>query len=503
MGNFLKLQKEKGIDMKSYYLQKADENLPQLRKTVLSPKVEQAHLNEGDTLVLDLGNHYVGYFSFKLWFLDQYIDAPVGMSVRFCESARELEDDFDDYHGSLCKSWLQEDVINVDFPGTYKMPRRYAARYIRIKILHTPKPLSLSEFVFEAESSADMRTLKPVTLRDAELENIDKIAVNTLKNCMQRVFEDGPKRDRRLWIGDLRLEALANYYTFDNLSLVKRCLYLFAAAERNEYGILPGYVYENPIFASGNWFLIDYSLMFVCSLCDLYRHAKDEETFRALEPIARGVLDVLDATKDEKGLVTTRSGDVFVDWCAGLQKASAFEGIYLYTLEQWCEVLEALGEASDAEKYRERLEQGRAASRRELYDAAKKAFVNERDHYQYSVHTAAWMVLGGVVQGDEAKEVLMRVINDAESVKPFTPYMHHYTVDALFRAGAVSEAEQYIRKIWGGMAAMGADTFFEVYVPGDADFSPYGDRKVNSMCHAWSCTATYFIRKYGLGAENH
>ena len=45
-----------------------------------------------------------------------------------------------------------------------------------------------------------------------------KIAVNTLKNCMQRVFEDGPKRDRRLWIGDLRLEALANYYTFENIS---------------------------------------------------------------------------------------------------------------------------------------------------------------------------------------------------------------------------------------------------------------------------------------------
>ena len=27
---------------------------------------------------------------------------------------------------------------------------------------------------------------------------------------MQDVFEDGPKRDRRLWLGDLRLEALAN-----------------------------------------------------------------------------------------------------------------------------------------------------------------------------------------------------------------------------------------------------------------------------------------------------
>lgn len=29
-------------------------------------------------------------------------------------------------------------------------------------------------------------------------------------DCMQSVFEDGPKRDRRLWLGDLRLQALAS-----------------------------------------------------------------------------------------------------------------------------------------------------------------------------------------------------------------------------------------------------------------------------------------------------
>ena len=46
------------------------------------------------------------------------------------------------------------------------------------------------------------------------------------------------------------------------------------------------------------------------------------------------------------------------------------------------------------------------------------------------------------------------------------------------------------------MVRMGADTFFEAYSKGDPAFSPYGDSKVNSMCHAWSCTPTYFIRKF-------
>ena len=60
------------------------------------------------------------------------------------------------------------------------------------------------------------------------------------------------------------------------------------------------------------------------------------------------------------------------------------------------------------------------------------------------------------------------------------------------------EAAAYIKNYWGGMVKLGADTFYEVYVPGDPDFSPYGDRMINSMCHAWSCTPSYFIRKYHL-----
>ena len=488
--------------MKTYYLQKADANLPALHTTLVTPDVKETAMSAGDTLVVDLGNHYVGYLSFTVGYAHWYNDAPARMELCFCETARELEDDFNDYHGSLSRSWLQDEIINVDAPGVHRMPRRYAARYVRIKLLCTSQPITLSEFQFEAVSSADMDTLKPADIRDPELAAIDRVAIHTLRNCMQRVFEDGPKRDRRLWIGDLRLEALANYYTFGNLELTKRCLYLFGAADRNQYGVMPGYIYENPVFVTGYWTILDYGFMFVNTLCDLYSHTGDAETFRDLYPVAKGILDSAEANLDGQGLVTTTCGDAFIDWCPGLHKVAALEGIYLYTLEQWCKTLEAMGQTDEAGLYRERLDAGRAAARLHLYDEARKAFINERDNHQYSVHAAVWMVLGGVVEGEEAEQVMLNVIHSADSVKPFTPYMHHYTVDALIRVGAMEEAEQYIRRIWGGMVKDGADTFFEAYVPGDPEFSPYGDRKMNSMCHAWSCTATYFIRKYGLGQTN-
>ena len=49
---------------------------------------------------------------------------------------------------------------------------------------------------------------------------------------------------------------------------------------------------------------------------------------------------------------------------------------------------------------------------------------------------------------------------------------------------------------WGEMIWDGADTFFELYDPANKYASPYGDRMINSFCHAWSGTPSYFIRKY-------
>ena len=67
--------------MKEYFLKKAEENLPDLIKTRIFLDIEKKPLNSGDFFVLDLGNHYVGYFSFKLWYLERYIDAPVKIKI--------------------------------------------------------------------------------------------------------------------------------------------------------------------------------------------------------------------------------------------------------------------------------------------------------------------------------------------------------------------------------------------------------------------------------------
>lgn len=59
----------------------------------------------------------------------------------------------------------------------------------------------------------------------------------------------------------LRLQALANYATFDNVELVKRCLYLFAGMTTEE-GKISSNVFVKPENIPDDTFLYEYSLFF-------------------------------------------------------------------------------------------------------------------------------------------------------------------------------------------------------------------------------------------------
>lgn len=486
--------------MKAYYLQKADENLPKLYRENIRISSDTQPLRNGDRVVLDLGNHSVGYFSFSLGYSEEYPDAPVRLCVKFCESRYELERDFSTYHGGLCPSWLQEEIINVDSVGEYHMPRRYAARYVEIKVVYAPRPITLSDFVFSTVTCADESRLTLADTDDPMLQAIDRVSVNTLKNCMQRVFEDGPKRDRRLWIGDLRLEALTNYHTYAQSSVVRRCLYLFAAADCDDAGFLPGYVYENPTFVSGAWFLRDYALLFVVSLCDYYLHTGDEATFFDIYPVAKEQMEAAWRELDANGImVPEQRGNIFIDWQSDLKKITALQGVYLYTLDILCQTLTKL-QHEDARLYRARYQRAKEAALLHLYNQEENNFANAYDEGQISVHSAVWMILGGVLEGDKAWDILRHAMESDQSKQAVTPYMNHYLVETMMKLGKTQEAMDHIKRFWGAMVQEGADTFYEVFVPGDPDASPYGDRLINSMCHAWSCTPAYFIRK-GTGRQ--
>lgn len=454
---------------------------------------------KGDSAIVDFGEHLVGYVSLKVLPVGSPPDAPLKLKLVFGEMPCEVAEPFESYDGWLSSSWLQEETIFVDvLPAVIRLPRRYCFRYMKVIVLDTSVKYKVSfvDLRCNAVTSGDVTAIQ--ALPDgvpADLAEMDRIGIKTLQDCMQTVFEDGPKRDRRLWIGDLRLQAQANYYTFNQLDLVKRCLYLFGGMTI-EGGAVGACVFEKPHAHVDDTLLYDYSLFFVATLYDYIEASGDTETLEELWPVAMDQIRIAVRRLDANGIVRDDpSWYCFTDWHPDLNKQASAQAVLLYCLRRGLALAERLELETEAAYMTTLIESVSRATLTHLWDEVQGYFVSGEDR-QVSWASQVWMVLAEALDKEQSAKLLERLMEQSPQVGMNTPYMHHHFIEALFSCGMKEQAVDRMRSYWGEMMKDGADTFWELYNPEDKKLSPYGSNLINSYCHAWSCTPTYFIRKY-------
>lgn len=503
------------------FVKKAEACAPKLHETVVKPvsivdivktqnvypdvvlrdsieHLSSYHLSKGDKLCLDFGDHQVGFVTLKLASVGSPQDAPAFFRLKFGEIAKEMTEDSKDYDGWISRGWIQEEFIHVDvLPAELKLPRRYAFRYMEIEAIDTSLKwqLVVEDVTCVSVSSVSMAQVKPFESDDEIVRALDKVSLRTLMNCMQSVFEDGPKRDRRLWLGDLRLQALANYDTFRNFDLVKRCLYLFAAQTRDD-GMVSACLFTEPKFIVDDTFLLDYSMFFGAALLDYYKASGDMKTLHDLSECAYRQMELAKAQFDENGLLKSGEGFwAFIDWTEGLDKQAAMQGVYVYCAKKVLEIAKILGNKEKEAELSSEAKEKTETARKYLLDPASGLFVSG-DEEQINYASQVWMVLAGVVDITEGARILEKVAALKPEKGMVSPYMNHHYVEALLMCGKKEAAMDYMKYYWGGMIRHGADTFWELYNPENPAESPYGSSIVNSYCHAWSCTPTYLLREY-------
>lgn len=484
------------------FLSKALSLLPEVKETLVPPKEGQFFskpLGKGDSVTIDFGKHLVGHLQVKMGYVNSHPDAPVWIRFSFAENLKEFEENVENYQGWICSAWVQQEQLHFDLiPGEYTLPRRYSFHYVKIDILDISSKFNLviEDVMAIALSSADDSKLKPYHNVHKELEQIDHIACHTLHDCMQKVFEDGPKRDRRLWMGDLRLQALANYETYQMNDMVKGCLYLFAALPMQN-GQVGACVFLEPEPEVDDTSMFDYSLLFVAALWDYYVETKDREALEDLWETAKMQIVLAQKQVGNDGVVKdcNKLGWCFLDWSLELNKQAGAQGVLLYAMKSAVAIAKEIGKDHDAECIMKTYELYRKAAKMHFYDEEKGLFVSG-DCRQISYASQVWMILGDVVDEQSGIRILHDVATQTEAIEMITPYMYHYYIEALLKCGDKTEALSVMEKYWGGMARLGADTFWELYNPNNPDESPYGGTIVNSYCHAWSCAPAYFLRKY-------
>lgn len=449
-------------------------------------------------VIVDFGEHLTGELQFVI---ESTIaaHAPVRLKFKFAEMPAEMAASFEAYDGTLSPAWLQEEIVTLHYmPDTMTLPHRYSFRYMKIEVLASAANMDfyIRELACRASSSAVADIGRSHPDMEPRFAAIEEVSLKTLKECMQTVFEDGPKRDRRIWVGDLKLQALANYQSYRNYDLVLRGLYLYAATA-DSGGLVFGTLLEKPAPHPEKHFPIDYCLLYNIILYDYYFATGDLKTLEDLWVIARRQVRLVLPYVGRDGIFTpSPSWWHFIDWNDRLDKQTALQGVAIYAFGKTLEMAQLLGRENELAELSSVIRRMKRAAREKLRDRSTGLFLSGPER-QISTASQVWMILSGTVTPAEGKRLLDRLPGLGDAVLPISPYLYHYMAEAMIVCGMYSGARDLISDYWGGMVDKGADTFWEVYDPADDFVSPYGSHIINSYCHAWSCTPVYFLRKYG------
>jgi hypothetical protein len=159
-------------------------------------------LGSGDSIILDFGRHCVGYLHFVLKHIEHITDSPVMLRFSFGEFPYEIMAEQESYKGVLGSGWIQREEKNIVLtPYDGCLERRYAFRYLKIERLDKsdyPFDINITDIYADCVSAVTADMARTFDIPDPVLERIYDMSVTTLAECSQDVYEDGPKRDRRL-----------------------------------------------------------------------------------------------------------------------------------------------------------------------------------------------------------------------------------------------------------------------------------------------------------------
>ncbi|KAF5649659.1 alpha-L-rhamnosidase [Fusarium sp. NRRL 52700] len=156
---------------------------------------------KGSDFILDFGLHMVGFLSFHLDYVGQKMDAPCRLRLTFGESPLDVAMDMNDVKTWVSTAWIPDEIINIDIcPKKITLPRRYSFRYLHVQIIDTSPKFKVSFCKIQCEPISAIgrgHQIEAVEFPDPLLQDIDHVCISTLRDCMQTVFEECRRRDRK------------------------------------------------------------------------------------------------------------------------------------------------------------------------------------------------------------------------------------------------------------------------------------------------------------------
>jgi hypothetical protein len=326
---------------------------------------------------------------------------------------------------------------------------------------------------------------------DPLLNRIWDVGRWTVQLNMEDAYTDCPWRERGQWWGDVRVQALVNYYAFGDLKLVRNGLRQIAQSQTNE-GWTKGIYPTDWSYAV----LPTFTMLWIISLLDYYEYSGDRITVGELFPAVERAVDCLGRFRSDHDLLQNVPHWLFVDWADvdTVGESASVNALYFRALHAAAGLAATAGQGGKSVAYNILGSRVRAGMETYLWDGQKHCFRDSFKNGELSLKISeqanCWAVTFGVVSEATADAILTALFEKHHStVHTGTPYFGFYILNALAAGGRHKRALEYMRTQWGAMLEWGATTWWEQWEP------------KASFCHGWSSGPTCFLQSEILGVK--
>jgi alpha-L-rhamnosidase len=159
---------------------------------------------------------------------------------------------------------------------------------------------------------------------------------------------------------------------------------------------------------------------------------------------------------------------------------------FVYGLERSAAILDFIGDREIAAAYDNLVDRIKQAVSHLCFDSEKKYFAETPENNVFSQHTNILAVLTGCIEGDEARELIQRLIQDKDLLQMSTQFQNFYH-KALLK---VDLQDNYTKLLdqWKELIRLGFTTFPE-----------YPNLQTRSDCHMWNAFPAYDFIKIVCG----
>ncbi|MFD3003557.1 alpha-L-rhamnosidase C-terminal domain-containing protein [Pontibacter toksunensis] len=367
-------------------------------------------------------------------------------------------------------------------------------RYIELEIETKEQPLTIND-LYGLYTSYPFEMAATFDAKRPELNKILEVGWRTARLCAHETYMDCPYYEQLQYVGDTRIQALVSLYNSGDDRLVRNAInqirysHGLSGITQSRYpSHLPQYI---PTF----------SLWWIGMVNDYWKYRGDEAFIKEQLPVARAIISFFESKQKENGAMGAVPYWTFTDWAeapgwkAGMAPKAAEGGssaaldMQLLLAYQAAMPLErAVDMPAFAEQYEQKIEALKRTLKNLYWDAGKGLFADTPDKKNFSQHTNTFAVLGGVVEGEEARAVIEKVLSEP-SLTPASIYFKYYLHQAVAKAGL---GNRYISLLeeWRTQLSKGLTTWAEQPEPSRSD------------CHAWGASPNIELYRIVLGIDS-